>query len=195
MEEDRMKWNDRYSGEEYFFSLGPSKLLAAKIGTICSLIEGRRALDLACGEGRNAIFLAQQGFEVDAIDIAERGLERGRNRAKQLGVAVNFLHADLEQYRLQRQYDLILDFNFLLRPLIPDMVSALAPRGVILMETILSGPTLQGHHREEFLLQPGELGRLFTGYPGEILLLEEDQKAAQSPVARIMFHKKGLGEA
>lgn len=184
-----MKWNDRYSGEEFFFSLGPSKLLAAKIETISSLIGGKRALDLACGEGRNAIFLAQQGFEVDAVDLAERGLERGRRRAAQLGVSVNFIHADLEQYRLQGEYDLLLDFNFLLRPLIPEMVRSLAPGGVILMETILAGPTLQGHHREEFLLKPGELGRLFTGYEGEVLLLEEDQEAAQSPVARIMFRR------
>lgn len=189
MEEDRVKWNDRYSGEEYFFSLSPSRLLTAKIETIRSLIGGRRALDLACGEGRNAIFLAQQGFEVDAVDLAELGLERGRTRAAQLGVSVNFIHADLEQYRFQGEYDLILDFNFLLRPLIPDMVRSLAPRGVILMETILAGPSLEGHHREEFLLKPGKLDRLFTGYDGEILLLEEDQQAAQSPVARIMFHR------
>jgi len=188
MESDRIKWDERYGGDGYLFSLTPSRLLAGRIEEICALVAGRRALDIACGEGRNAIFLARKGFLVDAVDISERGLERGRRRAEQLGLTVNFLRADLEQYRLQEVYDLIVDFNFLLRPLIPSMVQSLAPGGVMLMETILDAPALEGVHTGEFLLQPGELGRIFAQYPGCILLLEEDP-SLETPVARVMFQK------
>lgn len=190
MESDRSKWNERYSGSEYFFSLTPSRFLAASLETVKALTAGRRALDLACGEGRNAIFLAQNGFEVDAVDIAEGGLDRGRKRAGDLGLRINFIRADLEEYRLEGGYDLILDFNFLLRELIPQMVGALSPGGVIVMETILAAPSLQGAHKTEYLLQPGELGRLFEEYEGRILKLEEEPEQ-ETPLARIIFQKGG----
>jgi tellurite methyltransferase len=188
MEADRIKWDQRYSGDEYKFSFTPSKFLARSIDQVCSLLAGRRALDIACGEGRNAIFLAQRGFEVSAIDISERGLERGRKRAAQVGVQVDFQQADLETYRLQEVYDLIIDFNFLLRPMIPAMIDCLAAGGVILMETILNDPSLAGEHAKEYLLQQGELERLFAGANGKILLLEEDLSNG-TPVARVMFQK------
>lgn len=58
MDADRIKWDERYQGEEYFFSLGPSRFLADSLELVSSLLPGRRALDLACGEGRNSIYLA-----------------------------------------------------------------------------------------------------------------------------------------
>ena len=188
MDADRVKWDERYGGEDYLFSFTPSRLLARSMERLRLLVPGRRALDIACGEGRNAVFLAQNGFQVSAIDISERGLERGRRRAAQLGMPVDFLRADLEQYRLQEVYDLIIDFNFLLRPMIPAMVDSLAPSGVILMETILSDPSLQGAHCRDYLLQPGEMQRLFSGFAGSILLLEEDLSDG-TPLARVMFRK------
>jgi tellurite methyltransferase len=188
MESDRTKWNERYSGERYYFPFAPSRFLAESLPSILPLLPGRRALDIACGEGRNAIFLAQQGFAVDAVDISERGLERGAQRAAEVGVRVNFVLADLEEYRLERGYDLVVNFNFLLRPLIPAMIDQLAPGGVIVMETILDSPTLPGEHKREFLLQPGELERLFSRGDGSILLSQEEP-ASETPLARIIFRK------
>ncbi|HJV35901.1 class I SAM-dependent methyltransferase [Geomonas sp.] len=191
MEKDRIKWNERYSGSGYFFSLTPSRALANCIELVESLVPGRRALDIACGEGRNAIFLAGRGFEVDGVDIAELGLERGRQRAGELGLTVNFIQADLEECHLQGSYDVILNFNFLLRPLIPEMVEALSPGGVIVMETILNGPNIIGTHSAEFLLQPGELLQIFSQYEGRILESAEEP-GIEMPVARVIFQKKGV---
>jgi len=188
MEEDRIKWDARYTGTEYFFSCAPSRFLEQNLDLIRAL-AGRRALDIACGEGRNGIFLAQNGFEVTAVDISERGLARGIKRAAQLGVRVNFVQADLENYRLQENYDLIINFNFLLRPLIPMLVDALAPCGVVLMETILEIPTLQGEHSKNFLLHQGELETLFSRLDGSILLVEEET-SVENPVARVIFKKQ-----
>ncbi|MBU5615136.1 class I SAM-dependent methyltransferase [Geomonas azotofigens] len=189
MESDRVKWDQRYSGPEHFFSFTPSRLLAHSLERIMALIPGRRALDLACGEGRNCIYLAQHGFEATGVDISPRGLERARRRAAEVGVSVELIEADLECWRPHGEYHLILNFNFLIRELIPSLIEALAPGGVLLMETILDAPGMPGEHRKDFLLQPGELGRLFGGYGGRILLLEEEVDAPEMPVARVMFQK------
>lgn len=188
MESDRIKWDQRYSGPEHFFSVGPSRLLANSLEHILSLVPGRRALDLACGEGRNCIYLAQHGFDATGVDISPRGLERGRRRAAEVGVSVDFVEADLDQWRPQGVYHLILNFNFLMRELIPSLVEVLAPGGILLMETILDAPGADGH-RKDFLLQSGELRRIFEAYDGNILLLEEEVDAPEMPVARVMFQK------
>lgn len=189
MDEDRIKWDQRYRDVERFFSLGPSRFLADSLLRILSLTQGKRALDLACGEGRNSIYLAQQGFEVSGVDISPVGLERGKRRAAELGLPVEFIEADLDQWRPQGSYDLILNFNFLMRGLLPTLVEALSPGGVVLMETILDAPGLQGEHRRDYLLQPGELGNIFEEFDGKVLLLEEDA-AQETPVARMLFQKR-----
>lgn len=187
MEEDRSKWDARYAATDCFFSLAPSRFLKQNLGLVQAL-QGRRALDIACGEGRNAIFLSQNGFEVTAVDISARGLARGIRRAAELGVRPNFVQADLDSYRLQENYHLIINFNFLLRPLIPLAVDALAPGGVILMETILEIPSLKGGHTKGFLLHRGELETLFSRPGGSILLVEEES-SGENPVARVIFKK------
>jgi tellurite methyltransferase len=83
------------------------------------------------------------------------------------------------------------DFNFLLRPLIPAMVEALTPGGVIVMETILDAPSLQGMHTAEYLLKPGELGTIFESFHGTILELGEDPML-ETPLARVIFRKSPI---
>jgi tellurite methyltransferase len=190
MEEDRIKWDARYGGAEYLFSFTPSRFLEQSLETVRALAPGKRALDIACGEGRNGIFLARNGFLVTAVDISQRGLDKGISRALELGLGVNFVQADLETYQLEDTYDLIINFNFLLRPLIPKMIQALAPGGVIVMETILNTPSLQGGHTKSFLLDQGELVAIFSGFEGDLVLAEEET-AGDTPVARVIFKKAG----
>jgi tellurite methyltransferase len=188
MEQDRIKWDARYAERDYLFSFAPSRFLADSLDLVLRLAPGSRALDLACGEGRNALYLAQHGFQVTAIDISQCGLDKGIGRAAELGVSVEFLRADLDEYRIDATYDLIIDFNFLLRPLIPGMVAALAPGGVIVMETILDTPGLEAGHTKHFLLHQGELERIFSGFAGSIEFLEEESQGP-TPVARVVFRK------
>lgn len=189
MEEDRKKWDGRYGGDAYFFSLAPSAFLSGSLGMIRTLLPGMRALDVACGEGRNSIYLAREGFCVTGIDISGQGLARASDRAAREGVTVDFLRADLEEYHLVGSYDLIVNFNFLLRPLVLEEVAALSPGGVLILETILDAPNLVGVHRKAFLLEPGELRRMFEPLAGKILHLEELPDAF-TPVARVIFRKE-----
>lgn len=190
MDSDRVKWNSRFAAEESFLGRGPSPFLAREIGRIKQWVCGRRALDIACGEGRNSIFLATNGFRVTAIDISEVGLAKGARRAEEEGVAVEFIRADLDDYRPSGSFDLVLNFNFLLRSLIPVEVALLTPGGLLLFDTILASPHCPTPQNPAFYLQPGELVRLFSVYDGEIICHEESQEGAV-PTARLMFRKGG----
>jgi 2-polyprenyl-3-methyl-5-hydroxy-6-metoxy-1,4-benzoquinol methylase len=185
---DRVKWNERYADDEYQMGLAPSLCLEERIGLITTLCPGRRALDIACGEGRNSIFLAHHGFLVTAVDISDRGIEKGRRRAASEGVTVDFRVVDLDGYEIAEPYDLIVNINFLLRDLVPKGAAALNQGGVYLFETILDSPKLPGIHTRSYLLQPGELSRIFTREAGKILEYAEFPEA-ETPTARILFQK------
>jgi tellurite methyltransferase len=191
MEADRIKWNNRFASEDSFLGQGPSPFLAREIDTVKSLLSGRRAIDIACGEGRNSVFLATHGFSVTGIDISEVGLAKAAGRAAEAGVEVEFILADLDEYQLAGRFDLVLNFNFLQRRLIAAEVGLLPPGGLLLIDTILAPATAPPGSLADFYLQPGELLRLFAPYAGEILCFEEcfDGKM---PTARLMFRKASL---
>ena len=87
----RERWNERYAEEELLWSAGPNRVLAAET----TELEPGRALDLACGEGRNAIWLAERGWRVTAVDFAEVALAKAARIASERGLEVDFVHADL----------------------------------------------------------------------------------------------------
>ncbi|BET45220.1 hypothetical protein RGQ21_02020 [Kitasatospora aureofaciens] len=93
-----------------FFVAKPDDNLAAYLDQ--GLIAPGRALGLGCGAGRNALFLASRGFEVDAVDLSAVAVEWGEDRAREAGVDVRFLCGDafaLSATELSRPYDLIVD--------------------------------------------------------------------------------------
>ena len=151
-----------------------------------------RALDLACGGGRNAIFLAQNAYDVDAVDRSLEALEEGRKLALDAGECVNFIETDLENYKLpEERYDLIINFNYLERVLVPKMTAALKPGGMLLFETFtLDQKRFGPPGNEAYLLRKGELKELFKGldvlYFWEGVLAEREKKKA---VARLLAIK------
>src|SRR3989337_1261007 len=92
-----LDWDARYSSGEYSYIKRPSRLL---VELFYLLPKKGRVLDIACGEGRNALFLAENGYDVDAIDISGVAIERGRLLAAKGGVKINFIQADLESYKI-----------------------------------------------------------------------------------------------
>lgn len=183
-----LKWDERFREEACVLGTEPSRYLADNMELIKSLVPGMRALDIACGEGRNSIYLAGLGFRVVGLDISEAGLEKAHAWMEREGLMIDFRRVNLEEYDFGEQYDLIINFNFLLRDLIPKTVAALAPGGIIVFDTLLDSPYVPTTHKKEHLLEPGELLRIFRGFPGEILLPEE-RLYDQMPTARLIFHK------
>jgi tellurite methyltransferase len=188
MEADRIKWNRRFESEDSYLGERPSPFLLQEIERIRGLAPGKRALDIACGEGRNSIFLARHGFIVTALDISDVGLGKAARRAEEAGVMVYFQQVDLDGYRFTEQSDLIINFNFLLRELIPDAVRALSPGGLLIIDTIMDSPELLASHNPAYLLRRGELKKICEGMDGEILYSEE-QPEGEMPTARAMFRK------
>jgi 2-polyprenyl-3-methyl-5-hydroxy-6-metoxy-1,4-benzoquinol methylase len=188
MEAYRIKWNQRFGSQATYLGERPSPLLAHEMERILRLAPGRRALDIACGEGRNSVFLAQHGFLVTALDISDVGLAKAARRADEAGVLVDFRQTDLDGYQITEQFDLIINFNFLLRELIPQAVQALSPGGLLIIDTIMASPALLAAHNPAYLLGPGELQRICEAFEGEILLVEELQEG-EFPTARALFRK------
>lgn len=89
---DAAGWDERYAGRELVWSAGPNRFLVERSG---GLTPGR-ALDLGAGEGRNSVWLAEQGWRVTAVDFSEVGLDKGRERARRAGVsdAIAWIRAD-----------------------------------------------------------------------------------------------------
>ncbi len=122
-----------------------------------------RVLDVACGSGRHARWLAARGHRVEAVDRdkdALRSLAGIRN--------VTTREADLEGAAWPysgEQFDAIVVVNYLHRPLLPLLLSALAPRGVLIYETFAVGNERYGRPRNpDFLLKPGELLQIAHGH-------------------------------
>jgi SAM-dependent methyltransferase len=102
---DSEEWNRRYAGSELLWTARPNRFLVAETA---DLTPGR-ALDLACGEGRNAVWLATQGWQVTGVDFSETALAKAGGLARANGVDVEFVQADLLDYRPQpRAFDLVL---------------------------------------------------------------------------------------
>jgi len=190
MDADRIKWNQRFASQAAYLGERPSPLLAREIETIRRLAPGKRALDIACGEGRNSIFLARHNFLVTGMDISDVGLGKAKQRAAEAGLQVDFRQVDLDGYRFTEQFDLIINFNFLLRELIPEELRALAPGGLLIIDTIMESPELLASHNPAYLLQRGELQRICQGLEGEIIFSEE-QPEGELPTARVIFRKAG----
>jgi SAM-dependent methyltransferase len=114
-------------------------------------------LDVACGKGRNALFLARSGWSVHAVDRDADALAR-------LDRLVTTEVVDLESGTPalgHREYGAVIVFNYLHRPLMPAIVEAVAPGGVLIYETFTAGQRARGHPRNPaFLLREGELPTL-----------------------------------
>jgi len=143
----------------------PHGLLTESIHDVHRRLEPPRALDIACGAGRDAVYLALAGFAVDAFDILPDAIDRCRDLARRNGVAVNAMVRDVERdLDLGRDcYDLICVFNFLHRPLMPAIAAAVRPGGLVVYETFLLGQRerFDKPRSDKYLLQPEELPSYF----------------------------------
>ena len=132
------------------------------------------ALDLACGTGRNALYLAEKGYDVTAIDISPRAIAGAEQMARERGLKINWIIADLDDYAIPGLYDLIvISFFNVNKRMVPTVVGALKSGGILLNENHMLSPTAADDesHKHRFHLKPGELGNLFQGL--KVLRYEE----------------------
>jgi cyclopropane fatty-acyl-phospholipid synthase-like methyltransferase len=103
-------WDDRYRTNSYVFGTEPAAFLRRRVKL---LKPGMRALCIADGEGRNSVYLGQQGLEVTAMDSSAVGLVKAKVLARERGVEVNFVHADLLSWNWEPEaYDIVVGIFF-----------------------------------------------------------------------------------
>jgi SAM-dependent methyltransferase len=133
---DSQQWDERYSGTEFEWTTRPNQFVAAELA---GLPPGR-GLDLAAGEGRNTVWLAEHGWRVTAVDFSRVGLEKGRKLSAARSVdqaQVDWIVADLRDYEPERgAYDLVLIAYLQVGPSLRATVlaraaAALAPSGTM----------------------------------------------------------------
>ena len=161
---DQKRWDERFGREEFALGKKANPFLKRHI----ALFTRGKALDIAAGEGRNAVFLSRHGFDVDAVDISKMGLRKARKLAEEMGVKIHTVCSDLDTYPIEReQYDLIANFYFLKRSLIPKIKKGLRKGGKVIFETyILEHRSLGtgGPKQSKYFLKPNELLKLFDGF-------------------------------
>jgi tellurite methyltransferase len=177
-------WDARYRD-----SPGPTGLpeLLASFGHL--LPKRGRALDIACGNGRNSIWLAQRGLDTVAVDSSAEALRLGRELAARCECSITWLQADVESFQIATSaFDVIVCFNYRSPTLYPKVRDALRPQGWAVFETYtlaqLQFPS--GPRSPEHLLRPGELlvafNELRIAYYREVT----DTRAIASLVAQKM---------
>jgi SAM-dependent methyltransferase len=180
---DRERWNRRYTERyaERAYDFLPSRWLTEIERQLVPPHDEARVLDLACGPGRNAVWLAERGWTVDAWDISDRALsilvaEREERGTHGFPLAIDVCEIDLDQAEIPAAtYDLVLNMLFLDRRLWPLMAAALKPGGLLAFETFVDHPL--GRTSEvspEHMLKPGELRAAFEALGLETVLYDED---------------------
>ena len=186
-------WDERYSRGEHA-TTKPSRLLVR----VAESLQPGRALDVACGTGRHAIFLAERGWHVTAVDASRVGIEITESRARMRGVTVDARVADLERGHFvidAQSYDLICVFYYLQRDLWPRLRAGVRRGGTLVagIHLIDESPEAQPAN-PAFLLQPDELRAEFRGWEithyHETQLLDDDPGEHHRRTAEIIAIKQ-----
>ena len=184
-EERRGQWDQKFNKSEYVYGTEPALFLRENIAKL----PVGRVLDIAMSEGRNAVFLAKKGFNVEGVDFSEVALRKAKKLAHEQHVSIATINADLSHYKIkENSYDVILNIDFLLRGLVPEIKKGLKKGGVVVFENFtvdqLKNPDGQGTSRD-WLLNKGELKEMFKDF--EILVWHETndgKRAVASLIAR-----------
>jgi tellurite methyltransferase len=179
-DEDKSRWDALFSTRSYVYGKEPAAFLRDNV----QLLPMGKALDIAMSEGRNGVFLATKGFTVDGVDISDVALRKAQRLARENRVTITTINADLNHYVIKPEnYDVIININFLLRSLVPQIKRGLKKGGVVVFEnqTVEQLNNPGGHSvPRDFLLRKGELKELFRDF--QVLVYREinDGKTAMA---------------
>lgn len=176
MVHSKEKWNQRWQ-EKSSQPLSPDPWLLRAV----PFLSTGTALDIACGRGRNALYLAEKGFTVTGVDISDQGLKLLEQEAANRNLTLNLVQLDLEVTVSlpQGPFDLISKFFYLQRSLLPIIKDSLRPGGIFVMRSFSQAEGCrEAPGNPDFILNPGELLDVFAAW--DILLYEEGQEESRT---------------
>ncbi len=166
MLEDKERWNEKYQ------TCPMPSGVAAIVEKYYGFAAGTKALDIACGRGRNTHFLASNGFHVDAVDFSDYALSCVDDDPN-----ITKCDTDLDHYVIpEASYDLIVNCYYLDRRLFPYIKAGLRPGGVVIFETYIDAAG-EGFHQPtnpDYVLRINELLHAFIGL--DIIYYEEREE-------------------
>jgi len=177
------RWNERYAGKELIWSAGPNALFAEA----AAQLHSGAALDVACGEGRNALWLAEQGWQVTAMDFSSVAIDKARKIAGHRGLQVHWQLADITSCSLPAEgFDLAAIIYLHTDPAsrqirLPKVLDAVKPGGTFIYighdpQNISHG--VGGPQDPRFLPSTGEITALMTQF--EVIAAEMRQRPVAS---------------
>ena len=179
MKNDRTKWNRRYTEKD------PGRHIPELVRTNIHRAPAGPALDIACGSGAVSLFMADRGFQVDAVDISDVALSSFAAQHP----AIRGICADLDVFDLAvNRYHLITNIRYLNRRLYPQITAALVPGGILIFETFLKSrqKEMDRGFKREYLLDEQELPQVFASL--DILSYREtDTEAVDCPPRMASF--------
>jgi SAM-dependent methyltransferase len=179
-------WNRRYAGRELLWTAQPNRFLVAE----ASDLPPGRALDVACGEGRNAVWLAERGWDVTGVDFSEVALEKAHVLARSRNVEARWVQADLLDYRPEpRTFDLVLVFYLQVparerREIVRAVAEGVAANGTLLLVGHDRSNLEHGHggpRDEAVLYTPGDVVADLVGTGVEIERSEVVSRPVSAP--------------
>lgn len=198
-------WNQRYNQEEFAYGTEPNDFLKSQYAHIP---QGGKVLCLAEGEGRNAVFLAKQGYKVTAVDLSHVGLQKAEKFARQNGVEIETIVADLGDFHLAKEsWDGIVSIAAHVPPAIrkklhTEVFDSLKESGVFILEAFIERQLemegIGGPPNRELMMSLDELKIELTGLEFSIAaeverdISEGKHHQGQSAVVQIVASKKNL---
>jgi len=163
-QDDQTRWDKQHA--ESTGETQPASFLRQVFTTNAWQLSRGRALDIACGKGRNSLYLAELGFEVAAMDISTVALDEARTRAQSKQLRIDWRQTDLEVVQLEEAaFELVVNFNYLQRSLIPQIERAVKVGGYIIFETYLIDQKEIGQPKNpDYLLGHNELLEYFRDF-------------------------------
>lgn len=177
------EYDNHYAGEEYYWGLEPNKL-CYEIMQRKPPVKPYKILDIGCGEGKDAVFLAKNGYDVTAFDVSDAGIQKAKNLAEIHGVTIDFFKADIKDFRIDADYDIVFSsgvFHYIplnLRQSVIDNLKAHTKIDGFNVVNVFVGkpfiPPAPDMEKEELQVDIWKSGELFTYYHDWLLHMNEE---------------------
>lgn len=190
-------YNDKYGAEELFWGKHPSSMARILFQEHLPL-ENQKLLDIGCGEGRDSVFFARNGYQVTGFDFSDEGVKKALARADELRLSIDFFQADINEYRLQDIYDVVFSsgaLQYVPQPLREEVLSNYksftTPGGIHAHMVPIYKPFIPKDPQDDEQEQDWRSGEILTYYHDwKIELFKEqildDKSGYKFPVNRII---------